>query len=86
MSAEHDKPFPEARLGAIPLQKLGLTIEGTPLERVIATFVAELDAAGIRRLRPSFYLSTEWGVNSGTVAIGHILLTTWGTVIVWLMA
>jgi putative transport protein len=23
---------------------------------------------------------------SGTVAIGHILLTTWGTVIVWLMA
>jgi putative transport protein len=23
---------------------------------------------------------------SGTVAIGHILLTTWGTVIVWLVA
>jgi len=23
---------------------------------------------------------------SGTVAIGHILLTTWGTVIVWLIA
>jgi hypothetical protein len=28
-----------------------------------------LAAAGIRRLRPDFYLSTEWGVPFGTVSI-----------------
>ena len=32
-------------------------------------FAAELDRVGLRRVRPRFYLSTEWGVPEGTVAI-----------------
>lgn len=47
-----------------------LRIEGTPLGRVIERFQKELEACGIVRLRPKFYLSDEWGVPDGTVAIG----------------
>ena len=53
-----------------PIRDLGLAIAGTPLEPVVAAFQQELEAVGIRRLRPHFYLSTEWGVNFGTIAIG----------------
>lgn len=52
-----------------PIRDLGLKIEGTPLEPVIAEFEGELEAAGVRRVRPRFYLSTEWGVPFGTIAI-----------------
>lgn len=51
--------FQEARLGEVPLRKLGLRIAGTPLADVLAEFDAELAAAGLRRLRPRYYLSTE---------------------------
>ncbi len=61
--------FQEARIGDRPIRDLGLTIAGTLLEPVIAEFEGELAAAGIRRVRPRFYLSTEWGVPFGTVAI-----------------
>jgi hypothetical protein len=61
--------FQEAHLGERPIRDLGLTIAGTLLEPVIAGFERELEAAGIRRVRPRFYLSTEWGVPFGTVAI-----------------
>jgi hypothetical protein len=61
-------PFQEAHLAA-PIRDLGLTIEGTALAPVIAEFRRELAAAGIRRLAPRFYLSSEWGVPFGTVAI-----------------
>jgi len=61
--------FQEAHLGERPIRDLGLTIAGTLLEPVIAEFERELEAAGIRRVRPRFYLSTEWGVPFGTVAI-----------------
>jgi hypothetical protein len=61
--------FQEARLGDTPLQKLGLRIAGTPLEDVLAEFDGELAAAGLRRLRPRYYLSTEWGVPFETIAI-----------------
>ncbi len=47
-----------------------LRIEGRPLERIIERFRAELAERGIRRLQPAFYLSDEWGVPEGTVAIG----------------
>jgi hypothetical protein len=47
-----------------------LGIEGRPLGRVIERFRAELHAVGIRRLDPRFYLTDEWGVPEGTVAIG----------------
>src|SRR5690349_17721949 len=60
--------FQEAHLASTPIRALDLRIEGTPLEPVVAEFVQELGRAGIR-LRPRFYLSTEWGVPSGTIAI-----------------
>jgi hypothetical protein len=62
--------FREANLGSTPIRDLKLTIEGTRLEPVVAEFGRELDAAGIMKLRPRFYLSTEWGVAFNTVAIG----------------
>jgi hypothetical protein len=49
---------------------LQLTIHGTWLEPIVADFEEELQRAGVRRLRPRFYLTTEWGVPFDTVAIG----------------
>jgi hypothetical protein len=56
-------------LAGVPIRDLNLRIAGTPLEATIADFLKELEAVGIRRLRPHFYLSTEWGVPFGTVSI-----------------
>jgi len=47
-----------------------LRIEGRPLEKVIERFRCELVARGIVKLQPAFYLTDEWGVPEGTVAIG----------------
>jgi hypothetical protein len=47
-----------------------LKIEGHPLELVIGRFRAELADRGITELHPVFYLTDEWGVREGTVAIG----------------
>ncbi len=55
--------------GTVPIRDLGLTIEGSCLEPVLAVFADELAGAGVIRVRPRFYLSTEWGVPEGTVAI-----------------
>ena len=55
--------------GRRPIRDLGLTIAGSPLEPILAEFDAELERAGLRRVRPQFYLSTEWGVPDGTIAI-----------------
>jgi hypothetical protein len=60
--------FTEAALGK-PIRDLGLTIAGTPLESIVETLMQEVVAAGIRRLRPRFYLSTEWGVPQDTIAV-----------------
>jgi hypothetical protein len=62
-------PFPEATLGSTPIRNLGLKIAGTRLEPIVQELEAELRRAGVRRLRPHFYLSTEWGVPFGTVSI-----------------
>jgi Putative zinc-binding metallo-peptidase len=51
-----------------PIKDLGLTIEGTRLEPILNEFNTELARAGLK-LRPRFYLSTEWGVAFGTVAM-----------------
>jgi hypothetical protein len=58
-----------ADLASRPIRSLGLTIAGTRLEPILAEFARELERAGIRRVKPVFYLSTEWGVPFGTVAI-----------------
>ena len=56
-------------LESTPLRDLGLRIAGTPLDGILQTFQQELLQRGITRLRPKFYLSTEWGVPFGTVSI-----------------
>jgi len=61
--------FRESNLYGAPIRNLGLTIDGTRLEPVIAEFRAELARCGIR-VSPRFHLSTEWGVPFGTVVIG----------------
>jgi hypothetical protein len=68
MSAEPSR-FHESNLWSTPIRDLGLTIEGTRLEPLLAEFQEELRRAGLTRVRPRFYLSTEWGVPFETVAI-----------------
>jgi len=67
----HAEParFQESNLWSTPIRDLGLTIEGTRLEPIIAEFMEEVRQVGITRVRPRFYLSTEWGVPFETVAI-----------------
>jgi hypothetical protein len=67
----HAEParFHESNLWSTPIRDLGLTIEGTRLEPILAEFTEELRQVGITRVRPRFYLSTEWGVPFETVAI-----------------
>lgn len=62
--------FREASFRKKPIRDLQLAIEGTPIEPLVKQFDGELEACGIRRLRPKFYLSTEWGVPFGTIGIG----------------
>jgi hypothetical protein len=47
-----------------------LRIEGRPLEKIIERFREECRSRGLLRLEPAFYLTDEWGVPEGTVAIG----------------
>jgi hypothetical protein len=61
--------FRESSLWSTPIRDLGLTIGGTRLEPILAEFVEELQRLGLTRLKPRFYLSTEWGVPFQTVAI-----------------
>ncbi|HEY2743760.1 MAG TPA: putative zinc-binding metallopeptidase [Polyangia bacterium] len=61
--------FHEAHLQARPIRDLGLAIAGTRLEPLVEEFRGELRARGLVRVTPRFYLSTEWGVSFGTVAI-----------------
>ena len=49
---------------------LGLRIEGGPLEAPVERVRRELNARGLNRLKPVFYLSDEWGVNFGTISVG----------------
>lgn len=67
MPSEDLKPR-ESNWSSVPIKNLGLTIAGTPLEGVLDQFRTELRQAGIR-VEPVFYLSKEWGVPFGTVAI-----------------
>jgi hypothetical protein len=68
MSSSHG--FRESNLYGAPIRDLGLRIDGTRLEPVIAEFRAELARCGITKVTPRFHLSTEWGVPFGTVVIG----------------
>jgi hypothetical protein len=48
---------------------LGLTLQGTVVERLTSQLYAELDAQGLR-FHPPVYLSDEWGCPEGTPLIG----------------
>jgi Putative zinc-binding metallo-peptidase len=61
--------FRESNLSAVPIRTLGLTIKGTQLEPILQQFDRELDRVGVHKLRPRYYLSTEWGVPSDTIAM-----------------
>src|SRR4051812_7645100 len=61
--------FHESNLWSTPIRDLGLTIKGTRLEPILAELEAELQGIGLTRVRPRFYLSTEWGVPFETVAV-----------------
>src|SRR5687768_2946962 len=63
-------PFHESRLLSTPIRDLGLMIAGTPLEPWLGEFQQELERVGIRRLKPHFYLTDEWGVPFQTISIG----------------
>ncbi len=62
-------PIHEANPLKTPLRDLGLTIQGTTLEKVVQAFQQELEQRGLTRIKPKFYLSTEWGVPFGTISI-----------------
>jgi hypothetical protein len=62
-------PFRESSWSTVPIRDLGLKFEGTPLEPILAEFQLEIERAGILHIRPRFYLSTEWGVPFGSIAI-----------------
>jgi putative zinc-binding metallo-peptidase len=69
-----EAPFREGREvreteSSTPIRELGLRIEGTPLAAAAEELRAEVERLGLS-VRPRFYLSTEWGVVFGTVAIG----------------
>jgi hypothetical protein len=57
------------RLLATPIRDLRLTISGGRLGPLIAAFQKELEGAGVVRLKPNYYLSTEWGVVFGSVSL-----------------
>jgi hypothetical protein len=61
--------FRESNLFGSPIRDLGLTIDGTRLAPVIEEFRAELASKRLTRIAPEYYLSMEWGVTFGTVAI-----------------
>jgi hypothetical protein len=63
------RPFRESNLYGAPIRDLDLAIENTRLAPVIEEFRSELTSRGIAKLQPTFYLSMEWGVAFGTVAI-----------------
>jgi hypothetical protein len=65
----HETHAPPHPSWARPIRDIGIRIAGTPLEPVLQEFEAELQRAGIRRLKPRFYLSDEWGVPFGTTAL-----------------
>jgi hypothetical protein len=64
------KSFREVPPAQVAIRDMGLTIAGTRLEPILKEFEEEISRAGLRKLRPRFYLSTEWGVPFGTVAVG----------------
>lgn len=65
-----EQRFRESKLLQSPIRDLKLEINGTRLEPIVVAFQKELLAKGVTRLKAHCYLSTEWGVSFGGIAIG----------------
>lgn len=66
-----EKASPEVRaLLNRPIKDLGLKLEGSAVEKYVLRLYRELEAKGLRRFRPSCYLTDEWGCPSGEPIIG----------------
>jgi len=52
------------------ISQLGLTLEGSPVERFVRQLYRELERKGLSRFRPVCYLTDEWGCPSGQPVIG----------------
>jgi len=53
-----------------PIRDLGLTIEGSPLQRLVQQLYRELEQKRLVTFRPLCYLTDEWGCPSGEPVIG----------------
>ncbi|MGB6678468.1 MAG: hypothetical protein WBE44_17365, partial [Terriglobales bacterium] len=53
-----------------PIRDLGLSIEGSPLQRLVQQLYRELEQKGLMKFRPLCYLTDEWGCPSGEPVIG----------------
>ncbi len=68
-STEQTTPEPQPVLST-RICDLGLTIEGSPVERLVQQLYRELEQKKIMKFRPAFYLTDEWGCPSGEPIIG----------------
>jgi len=64
-----DESAPRAALLDRRISELGLSIEGSPVERLVERLYQELDARGLS-FKPPVYLSDEWGCPEATPLIG----------------
>jgi hypothetical protein len=68
-STEQTQPDPQPLLST-RICDLGLTIEGSPVEKLVQQLYRELEQKKIMKFRPAFYLTDEWGCPSGEPIIG----------------
>src|SRR5512144_3269638 len=61
---------PREALLAARVCDLGLRLERSPVARLVGRLRRELHGKGLRRFRPDFYLTDEWGCPSGQPVIG----------------
>ena len=52
------------------ISRLGLKLEGSPMERYVTDLYRELEAKGLKRFRPPTYFTDEWGCPSEEPIIG----------------
>jgi hypothetical protein len=52
------------------ISRLGLKLEGSPMEGYVADLYRELEVKGLKRFRPPTYLTDEWGCPSEEPIIG----------------
>ena len=52
------------------ISRLGLKLEGSPVERYVQMLYRELERKGLRHFRPPCYLTDEWGCPDGEPIIG----------------